>query len=175
MEVAMIRFTLVIVLIYCLVSSSLTQSSSVQAEQCRVKELLNYQGWEIPGLAAATVKLHARYKSEGVPDNVFIDLMESQAPLVRLTFVGLKSCETAVISFRSIEVNRIERFIMNGHVFGYRVTGTIASVDNQGHRTLAGSDEIVYYYDPDGSGKFSVMRYDSSELTFKIIIPDWVK
>lgn len=89
--------------------------------------------------------------------------------------LGFSPAIQAVLNIRSVDVTKIERFTMNGHVFGYRVTGTIAGVDNQGHRIHAGSDEYVYYYDPDGSGKFSIMRYDAGELTFKIIIPDWVK
>jgi hypothetical protein len=63
---------------------------------------------------------------------------------------------------------------MHDHIFGYLVTGTLVGVDTQGHRIQAASEEIVYYYDPDGSGKFKIMKY-AGALNFKIVIPDWAK
>lgn len=90
-------------------------------------------------------------------------------------FIGLRSAEVAQLNVRSVDVTSIERFTINNHVFGYRVTGVIAGFDNHGRRIHAGSVEIVYYYDPDGSGKFTVMNYDASSLAFRIIVPDWVK
>lgn len=171
----MIRLVFAVLCIYSIVQDLPTQSPKPQQPACKIRELINHRGWEIPGLAKTTVLTHAHYKSEGIPENVFIDIMESQAPEASFTYVGLKSCDTVVLNIRSVDVTKIERFTMHGRVFGYRVTGTISGFDNQGHRIHAGSDEHVYYYDPDGSGKFSIMRYDAGELTFRIIIPDWVK
>jgi hypothetical protein len=171
----MIKTVLAVLCFYSLIQGSLAQSFAAQTSPCKIKELLNRQGWEIPGLAKAIVKTHARYKAEGIPENVFIDIMESQAPEASFTYVGLKSCEIAVLNIRSVDVTKIERFTMNGHVFGYRVTGVIVGIDNQGHRIHAASEERAYFYDPDGSGDFSVMRYDPGDLIFRIIIPDWVK
>lgn len=154
----------------------LAQSSGTQAQQaCRIKELLNPQGWDIPALAGATVKTRAHYNSEGIPENVFLEIMEPQTPAGSFTVVGLRSCDMAVLNVRSVDVTKIERFSINGRVFGYRVTGTLAGNDKDGRRLHFGSEERAYYYDADGSGKFSVMRYDTGELIFKIIIPEWVK
>jgi len=47
-------------------------------------------------------------------------------------------------------------------------------ITNDGHRIRAASEELLYYYDPDGSGRFTVMRY-ASEIFFKIVVPDWAK
>lgn len=149
----MIRLVFAVLCLYPIVQNLPTQSPEPRQPGCKIKELIDRRGWEIPGLVKATVLLHAHYKSEGIPENVFIDIMESQAPEASFTHVGLQSCDTAVLNIRSIDVTKIERFTMNGHVFGYRVTGMIAGFDNQGHRIHAGSDEHAYYYDPDGSGQ----------------------
>jgi len=78
----------------------------------------------------------------------------------------------AQLNERSVDVSKIERFMMNGHVFGYRVTGIVAGFDKQGRRIHYGGEERAYYYDPDGSGKFSVMHYDNGDLIFKITDPN---
>ncbi|HLY27853.1 MAG TPA: hypothetical protein VKQ72_16015 [Aggregatilineales bacterium] len=149
--------------------------SQKAAAPCQVKELFKPLGWEIPGLSKAKAKTHGHYISEGIPENVLIDVFEVDAAQASLIFVGLKSCEMAQLNERSVDVSKIERFTMNGHIFGYRVTGTVAGFDKQGRRIHYGSEERVYYYDPNGSGKFSVMHYDNGELIFKIVVPDWVK
>lgn len=159
---------------------SIAQLSVAQASRtdttspCTIKEVLNHAGWEIPALAGAKLKAHARYKGAGIPEDVFVDIIESQSPEASFTYVGLRSCETAVLTIRPVDVTRIEQFTMNDHIFGYLVTGTLVGVDTQGHRIQAASEEIVYYYDPDGSGKFKIMKY-AGALNFKIVIPDWAK
>src|SRR2546422_8133769 len=143
---------------------------------CQVKELFKEEGWEIPGLSRTVLRSHGRYTSEGIPDNVFVDILESQAPQASLMFVGQSSEASRMeISIRSIDVTKIERFEMNGNVFGYRITGVIAAFDDSGRRIHFGSEEHAYYYDPVGSGKFSVMHYDVGEVIFKIVVPEWAK
>jgi hypothetical protein len=63
---------------------------------------------------------------------------------------------------------------MNDQVFGYLVIATVAANDHNGKRLFLGSQERIYYYDPDGSGKFKIMRY-AGAMGFRIVIPDWVK
>ena len=167
---------LMIALLSCFLAPLLGAQSGMEVQQpCRIKELLNNRGWKIPGLSRSTVITHGRYKSEGVPDDVFIDTMESQAPAGAFTYVFLSSCDVAVLQSRSIDVTKIERFSMHERVFGYRITGVIAGFDEKGKRIHFGTQETVYFYDPTGSGKFTIMRYDTGELIFKIVVPDWVK
>jgi hypothetical protein len=136
--------------------------------------VLNPAGWQIPALAGAISKAHARYKGEGIPDGVFVDIIEPHTPAGFFTYVGLQSCDTAVLTIRPVDVTRIEQFTVSSHIFGYLVTGILMGIDDQGHKIQAASEEIVYYYDPDGSGKFKMMTY-AGALNFKIVIPDWVK
>jgi len=173
----MMRLIVILTLACSSLSALIMQTGESQkaATPCRIRELFKPNGWDIPGLSKATVKTHGHYVSKGIPENVFIDTLEAKAPEASLIFVGLKSCEMAQMNVRSIDVTKIERFMMNGHVFGYRVTGVVAGFDKQGRRIHYGSEERVYYYDPDGFGKFSVMRYDDGDLIFKIVVPDWVK
>lgn len=150
----MIRLVFAVLCLYPIDQNLSAQSPEPRQPACKIKELIDRRGWKIPGLAKATVLIHAHYKSEGIPDNVFIDIMESQAPEASFTYVGLQSCDTAVLNIRSVDVTKIERFTMNGHAFGYRVTGTISGFDNQGHRIHAGSDEHVYSTIPTARANF---------------------
>jgi hypothetical protein len=109
------------------------------------------------------LKTHAHYVGEGIPKDVFVDILESKAEAA-MTFVGLESCQRATLRVRAMEVTEIERFVLNGHVFGYLVKGTLIGFDAQGRKIHFGSEERAYYYDPKGSGKFSVMRYGAGEL-----------
>lgn len=173
----MIRFIFVC-LLYCSSFSAFpAQAMGVQAAPpCSFKELFNRSGWDIPGLKGAVLKVHAHYKSEGIPENVFMDILEPRIPEATITFAGPASGQPdrLYIVKRPVDVTKIERFMTNGHTFGYRITGVDAGYDENHKRTHLGSVEIVYYYDPDGSGTFSVQR-DASPLLFKIIVPDWVK
>lgn len=171
------RFIFVVLLCYFYVSTLSAQAPEVQtARSCSFKELFNRSGWEIPGLKGAVSKLHGPYKSEGIPENVFIEILEPQTHESSITFAGPDSGQPDRLDIvnRSVNVLKIERFMMNGHVFGYRVTAEIAGYDKDHKRLHFGSVDIVYYYDPDGSGVFSVQR-DAGALSFKIIVPDWVK
>jgi len=175
--VNMRRFFLLfeIVAFLCIGTGVNAQSNEDKRHQCRIHELLNSDGWEIPGASEIVVKLHARYSAEGTPPNVFVDVIESHKPQAVFTYVGLESCDSARLVRKSIDVEKIERFAVKGRVFGYLVTGVLAGNDTKGHRIHFGSEERAYYYDPDGSGKFTRMRYDTGDLIFKIVVPDWVE
>ena len=170
----MIRFILVLSFAWC-VPALLAQSGETQTPvpPCQIKEYLNRSGWNIPGLSKADVKTsHARYTSEGL-ENVYVDILEPTVPQDFITFVFIIS-GSAEVRNRPVDVTQIEQFMMNGHVFGYHVIATDAGFDKNGKRIHFGAQERVYYYDPDGSGKFTVM-HNAGELFFKIIVPDWVK
>jgi hypothetical protein len=173
----MSRFIFVLLFCSSYVSALPAQATGVQAAPtCSFKELFNRSGWDIPGLKGAVLKVHGHYKSEDIPANVFIDILEPQVPEATITFAGPASGQPDRLQIvnRSVDVQKIERFMMNGHVFGYRITAEDAGYDKDHKRLHFGSVKIVYYYDPDGSGDFTVQR-DAGALLFKIIVPDWVK
>jgi hypothetical protein len=72
-------------------------------------------------------------------------------------------------------VTEILRFEMNGHVFAYRVTAVPVSIGKNGSRDPLGSQEILAFYDIDGSGRFTVMRDAGGFEPFVPFVPNWVK
>jgi hypothetical protein len=169
----MIRCVLVVLLALLPLPPLFGQGGAVQAPLPQIRELFKLN--EIPGISKSVVKTHGPYVGQGIPENVVVDVLESQAPQGSMMFVRLLSGERAQLYIRSVDVTLIQRFTMNGHVFGYLIEGIVADFDEQGRRIHFGSAERAYYYDPDGTGKFTVMRDVGGEMNFKIIVPKWVK
>src|SRR3977135_68841 len=63
-------------------------SVKAQVHSCLVLELLNYAGWAIPGLDNAMTKVtDAKVKMEGIPEGVFVDILEPRNPDAVVTLV----------------------------------------------------------------------------------------
>ena len=170
----MLRIVFVLLFSCSSVPTLLAQAAGVQAApSCSFKELFNSGGWDIPGLSGAELKGHGRYAGEGVPENVFVEILEPQNPEASLTLISRGPGDRIEVKNMPVDVTQIERYTMNGHVFGYHVIAVDAAYEN-GKRVHFGYQERVYFYDPDGSGKFSIRR-EAGELLFKIVIPDWAK
>jgi len=143
--------------------------------QCHVREVFNRKGWNIPGLSKTKTRTsHARY-SQADYDSVFVDILESQAQEDSVTFVWCGDrTDRMEIAIRPVEIKEIQRFTSNDRVFGYLVTAVPIGKGTNGEVAHAASEDHLYFYDPDGSGKFTLMRY-AGEMFFKITIPNWAK
>lgn len=169
---------LVLPILCCLMFLELLPRSSAfqRDSSCQIQEVLNRKGWDIPGLSKTVTRTaHARYPAEGI-ENVFVDILESKATdsSVTLAIRYSNSNSRVEIVAKPVDVIQIQRFQIDNQVFGYLVTAVPVGIANDGHRIRAASEELLYYYDPDGSGRFTVMRY-ASEIFFKIVVPDWAK
>jgi hypothetical protein len=78
------------------------------------------------------------------------------------------------IQDQPVDVRKVARYAINGHVFAYLINAQLVTITDKKERILVASEEQLYYYDPDGSGQFTVMRF-ADEMQFKPVIPDWVK
>jgi hypothetical protein len=157
--------------VLALLAQSGEQSQCVSS--CRFKEIFNPRGWTIPGLSK-TKLAHARYTTEGTPPDVFVDLVQPISPADSVFLVSRQSADRLEVRDQPADISSISRFTMNGHTFGYLVIADLVAITENGKRLGVGTEERLYYYDPDGSGTFTVMR-NAGELQFKIIVPDWVK
>lgn len=153
-----------------------SRSQTQAASSCGFKEVLNPKGWMIPGLSKVEITLkHARYATEGTPPNVFVDVLKPLSTSSSVFLVSRQLSDRLEIRDQPADISSISRFSMNGHVFGYLITADLVAVTKKGERLGLGTQERVYYYDPDGSGKLTVMRYVGGEMIFKIVVPDWVR
>jgi hypothetical protein len=173
----MIRLIFILLFAWSSMPVLLAQSGeqSQRVSSCRFKEIVDPRGWTIPGLSKTKTKLaHARYTSEGTPPDVFVDLLQPISPANSVFLVSRQSADRLEVRNQPADVSSISCFTMNGHAFGYLVIADLVAISENGKRVGVGTEERLYYYGPDGSGTFAVMRY-AGELLFKIIVPDWVK
>jgi hypothetical protein len=136
-------------------------------------ELLNRSGWRIPGLYNATTKTSgARLQTDGVPNDIMVDILKPRVSSGVVTLVKCVNGQSGRFEVRNQRVRVIEllRFKKHGHVFAYRANLGLEGPNGQ----AIGSAEVLLFYDPDGSGRFTVQRDVAGARPF-IVIPDWVK
>ena len=145
-------------------------------QSCGISEVLNRNGWKIPGLSRGLSGRHAQWTTGGL-ENVFVDFLEPISAQASVVLVSTSRGRVGTVEVREqpVEVTEILRFTMNGHIFAYRVTAVPVSVDKHGKRTPLGSEERLGFYDVDGSGRFTVMRDAGTLEPFVPVIPDWVR
>jgi hypothetical protein len=167
--------TVVFLLLFCCVPTGSKLWAGQGDSQCRVKEVLNRKGWDVPGLSKTITKTSHAHYAPADPDNIFVDILESrvQADSITLVSCGDTSDRLEILT-RPVEITEIQRFTSNDRVFGYLVTAVPVGEGKDGKIVHAASEERLYFYDSDGTGKFTLMRY-AGEMFFKIIIPGWAK
>jgi hypothetical protein len=138
-----------------------------------IRELYYRAGWEIPGLTGAKIR-----ETRGVPGAVSgltVDILEPTAPRGRLKLVFRMPATPNRLEFRDqpVEVQSLWRFSRYGHVYAYRLTGEHMGIEGDQWVALA-SETTVTFLDQDGSGKFSVMRYQG-DVPDTVEIPGWVR
>jgi hypothetical protein len=143
---------------------------------CATAEVSNRHGWKIPGLSKARIKEAPHPALDPEMPDLLLEVLVPISPADYMTLVGNARGKIGMLEVfdEAVDVTSIQRFILNDHVFGYLVTATIAGNDSKDKRIHFGSVERIYYYDADGSGKFTVMQ-DAGSMEFRIVVPEWVK
>ena len=147
------------------------ESPEHSSRGCLVVELLNPAGWSIPGLANATTKISsANVKEEGVPGDVTVDVLEPTNPDSSVTLVHCLPNQPGRLEVRSqpVRVKAIWRFKRNSRPFAYKVNVGLTG----GNGVALGAAEVLLFYDPDGSGQFTVQRDFAGAQP--LVVPAWV-
>lgn len=148
-------------------------ASSTQSPTCGFTELYRASGWDIPGV------------EHGVPDPPRMDF--APIPGVGVINIQPRPLETAILFAACIDaapgrltleempvrVLHLMRFDVKGKVFAYGVSLGGQS-DHHGKRADVGSAYSVFYYDSEGKGIFTVMRFEKNWFNPQFV-PDWVK
>jgi hypothetical protein len=154
------------------------QSSEASGPRgCEINEILNLEGWKVPGIAKAVVTLgNARWTTGGM-EGVFVEKLKSEVPETAVPLVSCVSGHPGRLRIRdqAIRVLEILRFTMNGRVFAYRITAQLVKIESQKIRVPLGSEVMLTFYDEDGSGRFTVMQYPGPGLIPRLDVPEWVK
>jgi hypothetical protein len=133
------------------------------------------EGWTIPGLKGSKVKQHATLENL---KGVFLTMLEpgnaeSSITYARCSQTGTEIEEKADIP---IKVIKLWSYDFGGRVFAYRVEFSRETIQNGVRGELGGSFR-AFYYDMDGSGRFTVVKFLTtiSGSMIPAFIPDWAK
>jgi hypothetical protein len=150
------------------------RAESPSTSQCLITEIVNASGWTVPGLRGAkprgeTTMLQA------------VDVKDVAAralrPDSRVQDFPLVSCSTSLpgaaeLRTQALVADSLVEYRRYGRVFGYWVKAP--RLGSSKPRSHIGSVEMLYFYDPEGNGVFTVMRY-AGTVGFVPFVPKWVR
>ena len=170
------RVTVVLIILSSFLCLAQQPEQQEASQQIQIAEVLDRNGWKVPGVTGARVIQHARWTTEGL-EGVVADTLKPVSPNTSILLLTTVRDKPGTIEVRQqpIEVTEILRFSMNGRTFAYRIIAIPQSIDSRGKRTPLGSEERLAFYDVDGGGKFTVMQDAGDFGPFVPMIPGWVK
>ncbi len=174
--------SIIFVTTLCALSAYPQESDSKNAASpCSISEIRRSEGWTVPGLAGSTVETRRAAVSniQGVfvtmlkPPNVESNLTEAQCS-------DKDPGNIEIIEDSLIKIYALWKFDFGGRVFAYRVEYAPETLF-RGKRDELATMRTVFFFDPDGSGKFSVLKYQKwvrePKFTWYLpeSVPNWAK
>jgi len=157
-----------------LVVTFFVSMASADKLPCRLAEITNDEGWKIPGLPKGKKRAFSAPTPHLQMEGVTVQAIRPDSRATKLTLVSCGEGWPNAVAVREqfVEVTKLIEYSRNRRIFGYRVNAAL--LGKGAPRSHLGSMEILYFYDPDGDGRFKIMRY-AGDLSFRIVVPDWVK
>jgi hypothetical protein len=151
------------------------QGSEAVEKLCRFSEVYRAEGWKIPGVSGAAPK-GGRLALQNLPGTFLTDLVPGKSdqrmvlPNCQQDFPGRLAIREAPV--RVLAMSRVD---FNGRVFAYTARYEPQTlVNGVPHRSMEFVQ--VVFYDVDGSGRFTVMKYDMQGLFLNSPdVPEWAK
>jgi hypothetical protein len=142
---------------------------------CNGAEAVDANGWTVPGLDGAKIK--GRGPLNNLP-GVFINMLVPGKAETSFKRVWCSENHPGMIETDEMPIRVMElwSYDTGGQVFAYRVQFAQQVMDD-GVRHELGAAFVAFYYDVDGSGRFSVIATNlrgKSEFS-PSFIPDWAK
>lgn len=165
--------------IFCAYGAIGPQTGSNAARPCgAIHEVMNPDGFAVPGVAReAKVKDVGRVKFDGVDDITTLEVTPHGSTVELPMASLLRTGDSDRIWFKvsRFEVFHISRYEKCGRVFSHVVRLGYVGTDKKGRHYPLGSGTTLQFYDPDGAGKMTVMRYTDSEMPSRYVVPEWIK
>lgn len=149
------------------------QDKSTKA--CSFSEAYLKDGWTIPGLDGSVPQFRQAWKDN--PGFFITQLKPSRAEssISPDVFCPYDHPGRLEVLNQPIRVMILASWDYKGRVFGYFVAYARQVVEN-GIRSELGAASVVQFFDMDGSGRFTVMRFPNVKNPVKpAIIPAWVR
>jgi len=143
---------------------------------CGISEFVRKEGWTIPGLLGAKVKQRSHLTN--LP-GTFLTKLEPIEPEVTFTEMRCVSVERAEPEVKDlpIKILNLWSFDMGGSAYAYRLEYSEEAVEN-GKRAELASFSVVFFYDLDGSGQFTLMKHQTMKgggWLIPAFVPEWAK
>ena len=155
-----------------------SENPARQAEgnACRFGEVYSREGWKIPGGRGAAPK-GSRAALQSFPEVFVTQLRPGKLDLTLPMFQCSRDIQGR-LSFRAKPVAVLElwRFDYHGNPFAFGAKYEPQTTDAKGTNPRRSLEFVsVFFYDPDGSGHYSIMKYPTSPSFFSSIeVPPWV-
>jgi len=134
-------------------------------------------GWDIPGIKEAHPKVgtkpHSRGESNGISYQITV-LVPNHTTTAKIPFVFLDTPNRRIsYEERTIRVEEIKAYEVNGHPYCYQVSAMLHSVDPKSHTGGWAGLLDMWYYDESGQGKWTVMDSVGPLLPAVPLPPKW--
>jgi hypothetical protein len=174
-------FLLVLALLFCGCCFCQMEPQSLARQTCSFSEIYQQKGWTIPGLRGAAPSgvrraLTVPPVEGGAVSGVFSTPLKAgttdpDLPVFKCSHQNPGRLTVQNLWVRALEMERID---FQGRVFAYTVDYEV-KVKEAG-KLISTLDEVsVTFYDVEGKGAFSLMRYKTLDNSRELLIPDWVR
>jgi hypothetical protein len=172
------RLNLFITFAFILSTSSAfsqTPATSSSSSKCQFSEVFRQEGWTIPGVDSAKSKQRTALAKHA---GMFVTMYDPLDAEINLTIATCKSTQEGRLEIKEIsaKIIRLWAFDAGSKPFAYRLEyAEAASSDDK--RGEPGSSPIIFFYDLDGSGTFTLFKYadPAKSVSLPSIIPDWAQ
>jgi hypothetical protein len=145
---------------------------------CSFSEIYRKDGWTVPGVSGAKVKQRGKL---GNISGVFVTVLKPVEAETNIAEIWCPSDHPGrlVVDDRPIRILALWSYDFDGRLFAYRINYALQTIDNGTRNELAAAI-AVFFYDTDGSGRFTVSDGGKSVNGRGLgylpsFIPDWAK
>jgi hypothetical protein len=176
----MVAFSGVMALATSVNEAAQVPTSKAGEMACQFSEMYRSEGWKIPGRSGAVPKgssFALSVSPGGVIPGVFVTEMKSGKALSNLLFPKCSPDSPGRLIVREgpVRVLHMSKVDYQGRVFAYIVEYEPQIVESGKPTRTLGFVQVVFL-DTDGSGRFSVMKYDDRGFFLASPdVPEWAK
>ena len=153
---------------------SASQDANATNGNCGARDVYKFDGWQIPGLAGAVPQ--GELLADADVPGVSIREMKPGKTDEPLVIIGCASkAAGGGIDYKALPVVVMQmwRYEFGGKVFAYSVVYPLWHIFKGKRVPLAGY-AAVGFYDMDGDGLFTIMRYEEAETMVRDVeVPKW--
>jgi hypothetical protein len=176
-RIRIVILTLILVALPSGTACSQNAPKDNQTPGCSFSEIYRKEGWVVPGLDGAKAKSQ-RSKLGSMP-GVFVTKLDPVQPESNLTEVWCPPDHPGrvEVDLEPVKIVDLWSYDFGGRVFAYRVLYARERVQNDGTREDTGTVIALYFYDVEGTGRFTSIFGAKPGVGYFApdFMPEWVK